>query len=83
MWKAISPMATKLVTCPESAHLEQIEYEATPLGLLIVTCSKFQPGCVDCERTCAARLDQKHRLSAEFDEVPTLTDLLGAGGEPR
>jgi hypothetical protein len=66
-------MAVKLITCPESAHLEQIEYMDTPLGLLIHRCSRFEPACtVSCARECAARLDRKRRLSEEFDEMPTL-----------
>jgi hypothetical protein len=52
----------KLITCPESAHLEQIEYEATPCGLLIVACTRFQPhDAVTCARECAARLDRRSR----------------------
>jgi hypothetical protein len=83
MWKASAVMATKLVTCPESAHLEQIEFDASPLGLLILGCSSFEPSCtVGCQRTCAARLDQKHRRSTDFDEQPTLVELLGLAGQP-
>ncbi len=54
-------MPTMLVTCPESAHLEEIELESTPLGLLVVSCSAFPGGeCpMTCPRTCAARLDRK------------------------
>lgn len=53
-------MPRMLVTCPETAHLEQIEYIDSPLGMLIVGCSAFEPACaVRCARTCAARLDRK------------------------
>lgn len=63
-------MASKLITCPESAHLEKIEYEDHPLGMLIVACTRFKPDCaVTCARLCAARLDQKRRM--EFDDLPT------------
>jgi hypothetical protein len=67
-------MPSHLVTCPESAHLEEIEYEDHPLGLLIVACSRFTPACaVTCERLCAARLDRKRRGSDEFlEEEDTL-----------
>jgi hypothetical protein len=55
-------MAYQLITCPESAHLELIEYEETPCGILIFGCSAFRPPCaVDCPRTCAARLDRRQR----------------------
>lgn len=68
-------MATKLVTCPETAHLEAIDYVAHPLGILIEACSRFQPACaVSCARTCAARLDRKERDRHETDE-DTVVDL--------
>ena len=51
-------MPTMLVTCPETAHLEAIEYEDDPAGMLIVSCSRFGP-TLDCPRTCAARLDRR------------------------
>lgn len=53
-------MASMLVTCPESAHLEKIEYEQGPLGMLIDSCSAFAGCPLTCPRTCAARLDRKH-----------------------
>ena len=57
-------MASRLVTCPETAHLEMIEYEDTPLGMLIHACSQHRPACdVSCPRTCAARLDRRERGS--------------------
>ena len=59
-------MAYQLVTCPETAHLEMIEYDDPPLGLLIVECSRF---CASrglaCPRTCAARLDRRAREPGE------------------
>lgn len=56
-----------LVTCPESAHLEEIELEEHALGSLIVACSAFCPATeVTCPGTCAARLDRK-RLAAKKD----------------
>lgn len=52
----------RLVTCPETAHLELIEYDDTPLGMLIRECSRFRPPCaITCGRACAARLDQAAR----------------------
>lgn len=61
-------MPSRFVTCPETAHLEQIEYEDHPLGMVVVACSRFEPACsVDCERTCASRLDRKRRITGELD----------------
>jgi len=55
-------MASRLVTCPETGHLERIEYQIHHLGLLIDACSQFCPADrVDCPRTCAARLDRGRR----------------------
>jgi len=55
-------MASRLVTCPETGHLERIEYQIHHLGLLIDACSRFCPADgVDCPRTCAARLDRGRR----------------------
>jgi len=57
-------MASRFITCPETAHLEMIEYEDTPLGMLIHACSQYRPACdVSCPRTCAARLDRRARSS--------------------
>jgi hypothetical protein len=68
-------MAYRLVTCPESAHLELIEYADTPCGLLILGCSSFGPPCaVNCPRTCAARLDQHDRVLGDGD-VDLVIDL--------
>ena len=53
-------MERKRITCPETAHLELIDYEPTPLGALIVGCSRFLPRCaVTCSRECAVRLDHR------------------------
>jgi hypothetical protein len=75
-------MESKLVTCPESAHLERIEYENHPLGLLIAACSRFQPACaVTCQRMCAAMLDRRDRVMPEFEgdeEEDTQIDALAA-----
>lgn len=50
------------VTCPETAHLEEIEYVDSPVGMLITSCTRFSPAsAVTCNRECAARLDRKRR----------------------
>lgn len=64
----------RLLTCPETAHLEMIEYEQTPYGVVIAACSRFRPACaVDCPRTCAARLDRRDGTT----QVLTLGDDTG------
>ncbi|HEX5058528.1 MAG TPA: hypothetical protein VFV99_04165 [Kofleriaceae bacterium] len=66
----------RLVTCPETAHLELIEYEETPVGKVIAACSRFRPACaVGCPRTCAARMDRRdmHTLGLEFGEDTDVT----------
>jgi hypothetical protein len=51
-------MTYRLLTCPETAHLELIEHIDCPLGTLILSCSRFRPPCeLRCPRTCAARID--------------------------
>lgn len=68
-------MAYQLVTCPETARLEMIEYEDSPLGMLIVECSRFQPPYdPTCPRTCAARLDSRG-FGSEQDDA-TLVELV-------
>jgi hypothetical protein len=62
----------RLITCPETAHLEMIEVEQTPFGLVVEACSRFRPACaVDCPRTCAARMDRR--------DAPT--QILGLGDD--
>lgn len=57
----------RLITCPETAHLELIEYEETPMGLVIAACSRFRPACQpSCPRTCAARLDRRNSPTVEL-----------------
>jgi hypothetical protein len=53
-------MERKRITCPETAHLELIDYERTPLGVVISGCSRFLPRCaVGCSRLCAAMMDRR------------------------
>jgi len=56
-------MAIRLITCPETAHLEMIDYETSPFGMLIRSCSQLRASCdgTTCPRTCAARLDRRDR----------------------
>lgn len=56
-------MERKKITCPESAHLEEIELERTPFGIVLNSCSRFGPRCAtQCEAECARRMDRRDRL---------------------
>lgn len=60
----------KRITCPESAHLEEVDLERTPLGLVVLGCSKFEPRCdVACARECARRLDARQHSDDANDRV--------------
>ncbi len=72
-------MPSMLVTCPESAHLESIEYDDHPLGMLIVSCTRFSRACsVTCNRICAARLDDRRRsrhIAESSEDAETLVTI--------
>lgn len=68
-------MAIKWVTCPETAHLEQIEYEPSPLGLLIARCSRWGDSPTTCARTCAQRMDCRARRDSGPIVVEDPVDL--------
>lgn len=52
-------MERKLITCPETDCFEVIEYESTPLGAVITSCSRMERCGVECTRLCGARLDHR------------------------
>jgi hypothetical protein len=59
-------MERKSITGPETAHLEQVELERTPHGIVISTCTRFEPPCaVHCTRECARRMDRRDRLAID------------------
>ena len=68
-------MKRDLITCPETGYLEVIEYERTPLGTLIESCSRLERCGVDCARVCAARIDRRSEtldciVAARIDQPP-------------
>lgn len=77
----------RLLTCPDSAHLELVEFLDDPLGTLIAGCSRFRPPCaLGCPRTCAALIDRGARDldSIELvDAAPDPTALTVAGRPSR
>jgi hypothetical protein len=60
-------MTRKLITCPETAHLEQIEYEGSTDGFRVIACSRFAP-CdrLACSRLCEIRMNR--RADAERED---------------
>jgi len=56
------------ITCPETAHLEEIEYCEDPVTgkiLGVTKCTRFHPeDSVDCDGLCAKRLND--RMLAEI-----------------
>jgi len=53
-------MKKQLVTCPETAHLEEIGYIGDSDGevLIVLRCSRFDPPAdVTCAATCAQRMN--------------------------
>jgi hypothetical protein len=73
-------MTRKLVTCPETGHLEQLELERTPVGLVIVGCSRLRPeDSPGCARECARRLDCRDRVVVD-DRDRVLVVVAGSDG---
>jgi menaquinone-dependent protoporphyrinogen IX oxidase len=63
----------KRITCPETAHLEEVDLESTPLGILVAGCSRFEPRCdVQCARECARRMDHRDRRDVDDREERVL-----------
>jgi hypothetical protein len=63
-------MPYQFLTCPETGHLELIECDENPLGLLVLECSRFRPPReIACPRTCAARLDRRDRCRVGEDTL--------------
>jgi len=63
-----------LVSCPETANLEQIDYDDHPLGRLILGCSRFAVCPIRCSRTCAAILDREDRGRTDVEIVCASAD---------
>lgn len=75
-------MERKRITCPETAHLEEIDVERTPLGTVIAGCSRFSPGSeVTCARECAARMDRRDRRDRDDHTERILVAYAGADAQ--
>ena len=55
----------KRLTCPETGHLEEVELERTPLGLVVLGCSRFPDRALGCPRECARRMDRRERMNGD------------------
>ncbi len=60
-------MERKAITCPRSGHLEVIDYEPTPLGLIVLGCTRSSPGELRCTCECARRIDRRDRSTSVED----------------
>lgn len=58
-------MERKRITCPETAHLEVIELEHTPCGIVIAGCSRGVP----CSHECARRMDLRDGTDQRNERV--------------
>jgi len=59
-------MEHKRITCPETGHLEEIDFARAPAGLLTDGCSRFYPRCaLACTRECAKRIDRREHLDID------------------
>lgn len=72
-----------LVTCPETAALEQIEYDSHPLGRLILACTRYEVCPIRCSRRCAALLDREDRGRTDVEIICASADGTGLRLRPR
>ena len=75
-------MTRKLITCPETDHLEVIEFEDTAFGTVLARCSRLARCGLQCSRVCAALIDR--RASLEPCDGPWSDDagIVAIGGVP-
>jgi len=66
--KARAVSERKRITCPETGHLEEVELERTPLGILVTKCSRYPGANLACPRECARRMDRRDHMSADTRE---------------
>jgi hypothetical protein len=75
-------MNRKLITCPQTDHLEVIDFENTPFGTVIAGCSRLARCGLECSRVCAALIDS--HASPEPCDGPWSDDtgIVVLGGMP-
>ena len=70
-------MAFQLIICPESAQHETIEFELTPFGMVITSCTKLvKDDKLVCPRSCAR---QQRCASRALPRVIELQSLMPRG----
>ncbi len=73
-------MTIKVVTCPETARLEQIAYTNDPDGIRIVRCSGTSAAEVQCSHRCAAPIDARLQIvtvrNRQIEAAATTSHLL-------
>jgi hypothetical protein len=73
----LTGMERKLVTCPETGHLEELELAHTNSGIVILRCSRFPPsGAFGCPRECARRMDRRERIVLMTDSTERVLVLV-------
>jgi hypothetical protein len=75
-------MTRKLITCPETVHLEVIEFEDTALGTVIASCSRLARCGLQCSRVCAALIDRSASLEPWDGPWSDDTGIVVLGGMP-
>lgn len=75
-------MTRRWITCPESAHLEQVDLEDTEQGLVVTGCTYLArvPGR-ECPRECARRLDVRARIGVD-DRLERVLVVIAADDGP-
>jgi hypothetical protein len=78
------PVMQKIIKCPETERLEEIDFERTPCGIVIAGCSRFEPHCaVACTARCAAALDKLDRRDVEDRDPRVLVVYAGGSGRAK
>ena len=66
------------ITCPETAHIEDIEFAESPVDgriLGVHRCSRFHPDdVVECDGLCAQRLNQRLAIHNQHEPEPAESD---------
>jgi hypothetical protein len=75
-------MTRKLITCPETDHLEVIELEDTTFGAVIASCSRLARCGLRCSRVCAALIDRSASLAPCDGPWSDDTGIVVVGGMP-
>ena len=59
----------KLVRCPETGELVEVDLGHTSSGILVDGCTRFHPACaLTCSRSCAVELDHRNRVTIDTRE---------------